>query len=316
LPWTFFGWLNVIPRVGDRVTYYSEANERGGVTGEETRNVFNTGAEVTWKASRVYRDAESDLLDVHGLRHIIEPSFNYVYVPEPNVRPNQLPQFDTQLPSSRLLPIEFPDYNSIDSIDASQVVRLGLRNRFQTKREEGIDNLLNWSVYTDLRLQLHHEQSRFSDLYSDLEFWPRHWLAIESELRYSVDEGKLHEANHYLTIRPGDTWSLSLGHRYREDSLDLGEGNNTILATFYYRLNENWGFRTQYIYEARHGLLEYQYYTVYRDFRSWTGAITFRERQSRFGSDDFTVAFTLSFKAFPKYNIGADAVKHEKLIGG
>jgi len=38
------------------------------------RSVFNTGAEITWKASRVYRQAESDLLDVHGLRHVIEPS--------------------------------------------------------------------------------------------------------------------------------------------------------------------------------------------------------------------------------------------------
>ena len=316
LPWTFFGWLNVIPRVGQRLTYYSEADGRGTTTGEEFRSVFNTGAEITWKASRVYRGAESELFDVHGLRHIIEPSINYVFVPEPNVRPRQLPQFDSQLPTSRLLPIEFPDYNSIDSIDSAQVVRLGLRNKFQTKREEGIDNLINWAVYTDWRIPPHHDQSRFSDVYSDLEFKPRHWLTFDSETRYSIDEGKFREANHYATIQPGETWSLSLGHRYRENTPELGVGNNLILATFYYRLNENWGFRTQHIFEARDGVLEYQYYTVYRDFRGWTGAITFRERENRFGANDFTVAFTLSFKAFPKYNLGADSVRPHHLIGG
>ncbi len=61
-PHTFFGWLNVIPRVGQRFSYYSEANERGATTGEEFRAVFNTGAEVTWKASRVYRNVDNELL--------------------------------------------------------------------------------------------------------------------------------------------------------------------------------------------------------------------------------------------------------------
>ena len=316
LPKTFFGWLNVIPRVGQRLTYYSEADGRGTTTSEELRAVFNTGAEVTWKASRVYRGVESELLDVHGLRHIIEPSINYVYVPDPNVRPHEVPQFDSQLPSSRLLPIEFPDYNSLDSIDSQQTIRYGLRNRFQTKREDGYDYLLNWATYTDWRLSRHRGQTEFSDVYNDLVFKPRSWISFDSETRYSIDEGKFREANHYVTVQPGEDWSISLGHRYRKDSVDLGQGNNLILATLYYRLNENWGLRTQHHYEARDGLLEYQYYTVYRDFRSWTGALTFRVRENRFGSDDYTVAVTLSLKAFPRFGLGADAVRPHRLIGG
>ena len=316
LPWTFFGWLNVIPRVGDRVTYYGEANERGSTTQEEVRNVFNTGVEVTWKASRVYRDAQSDLLDVNGLRHIIEPSMNYAFVPDPNVRPRQLPQFDEQLPTSRLLPIEFPDYNSIDSIDSQQVVRFGLRNKFQTKREDKVENLLNWAVYTDWRLLRHHGQTEFSDIYSDLDFKPRSWITLNSETRYSIDHGGFREANHTLTIQPNDTWSISLGHRYLINTPELGLGNNLITGVFYYRLNEDWGIRVTEHYEARDGMLEYQYYTLYRDFRSWTGALTLRIRESRFGPDDYTVAFTLSLKAFPRYGVGDDAVRPSRLIGG
>ena len=88
-----------------------------------------------------------------------------------------------------------------------------------------------------------------------------------------------------------------------------------IAATFYWRLNDNWGFRTQHHYEMRDGVLEYQYYTVYRDFRSWTGSLTFRVRESRFGPDDFTVAFALSLKAFPRFGLGSDAVRPQRLIG-
>jgi LPS-assembly protein len=316
LPWTFFGWLNVIPRVGQRFTYYSEANERGATTDEEFRNVFNTGAEVTWKASRVYSGARSDLLEVRGLRHIIEPSVNYAFVPVPNKAPHELPQFDRELPTSRLRPIEFPDYNTIDSIDSQSVLRLGLRNKLQTKREDGVDDLLNWAVYTDWRLAERHGRTSFSDLYSDLDFRPRSWITFNSETRYGIDQGQFREANHTITLEPGETWSLSLGHRYRRDTPELGRGNDLILATFFYRLNENWGLRTQHHYEAKDGTMEYQYYTLYRDFRSWTGALTFRVRDNRFGSDDFTVAVALSLKAMPRFGLGSDAVRPHRLIGG
>jgi lipopolysaccharide assembly outer membrane protein LptD (OstA) len=316
LPWTFFGWLNVIPRVGDRVTYYSEANERGATTDEETRNVFNTGAEVTFKASRVYRNIRTEVLDVNGLRHTIEPSLNYVFVPDPNVRPHQVPQFDSQLPTSRLLPIEFPDYNSIDSIDSQQVVRFGLRNKLQTKRDGKVDNLLNWSIYTDWRIARHRGQSEFSDIYSDIDFKPRSWLTLSSETRYNLEQGGFREANHTVTIEPNDVWSIALGHRYRVDTPDLGQGNNLITGTIFYRMNENWGFRISEQYEARDGILEYQYYTIYRDFRSWTGAVTFRVRDDRNGPTDYTAAFTFSLKAFPRYGVGDDSVKPTRLIGG
>ncbi len=258
LPHTFFGWLNVIPRVGQRLTYYSQAHESGATTGEEFRSVFNTGAEVTWKASRVYRNVDNELLDVKGLRHTIEPSLNYVFIPGPSERPRDLPQFDTQLPTSRLLPIDFPDYNSIDSIDSQSVVRLGLRNKIQTKREDGVEDLLNWAVYTDWRLASYHGRSTFSDVYSDLDFRPRSWMTINSQTRYSVDRDTLNEANHTLTLQPGEDWSLSLGHRYRKDSVELGRGYDLIHATVYLRLNENWGLRTEHHISTRDGVLEYQ----------------------------------------------------------
>ena len=102
---------------------------------------------------------------------------NYVYVPSPNVHPTQLPQFDYELPSLRLLPIEFPEYNSIDSIDSQNVLRFGLRNQLQTKREGRVEDFLDWQLYTDWRLNPRPDQATFADLYSDVSLAPRSWIA-------------------------------------------------------------------------------------------------------------------------------------------
>jgi lipopolysaccharide assembly outer membrane protein LptD (OstA) len=320
LPQTFFGWLNVAPRVGGRFTYYGEADGPGGMTREEYRGVFNTGAEVSFKASRLWPDLQSKLLEVQGLRHIVEPSVNYVYVPRPHPGPPDLPQFDYELPSLRLLPIEYPDYNAIDSIDSQNVIRLGLRNRLQTKRDGRVETLLSWDLYTDWRLDPHTNQTTFADLYSDFIFRPRSWITLESQTRFDVERGGFNQAFESLTLQPNDHWSWGLGHWYLRDDFsgtptELGQGNNLIRSTIFYRLNENWAVRASQHFEARTGRLEEQFYTLYRDFRSWTGALTFRARDGGSNSDDYTVAFTFSLKAMPRYAVGGDAVKPEQLLG-
>ena len=108
LPQTFFGWLNVTPARGRPLTYYSQPPARGDHR-RVNRGVFNTGAEVSFKASRLWPEAQSSFFQVDGLRHIIQPSVNYAYSPSPNVYgTNQIPQFDYELPSLRLLPITIP----------------------------------------------------------------------------------------------------------------------------------------------------------------------------------------------------------------
>jgi hypothetical protein len=284
------------------------------------RDVFNTGMEVTFKASRVWPGATNRLLQIDGLRHIVEPSVNYVYVPAPNRRPPELPQFDYELPSLRLLPIEFPDYNAIDSIDSQNVLRLGLRNRLQTKREGQIENLLYWDLYTDWRLRPRTGQTTFADAFSDLIFRPRSWITLESQTRYDINGGVLRLATHNLTLQPYNWWSWGIGHWYVRDDFSgspdaLGQGNNLFSSIMFMRLNENWAFRAAHYFEARDGTLEEQAYTVYRDLRSWTAGFTLRLRDNRNGSDDFTVAFTFSLKAVPKFGVGGDAVRPSQLLG-
>ena len=312
LPETLFGWLNVTPRVGGRFTYYSAATGPGAMTGEVDRGVFNTGAEISFKASRLWPAAQSDFFQVDGLRHIVEPSVNYVYVPRPNATgTNELPEFDYELPSLRLLPIDYPNYNAIDSIDSQNVVRLGLHNKLQTKREGQMVNLVDWNVYTDWRLQPNAEQTTFADLYSDLTIKPRSWLTVESLTRYDIQDGFLRMSVTTVTLHPQKSWGWTVGQVYLRDDLSasptaLGPGNNLFTSSFMFRLNENWGVKAVHWFEARTGTLQEQDYSLYRDMRSWTGALTFLVRNSPGVPQDLTVAFTFWLKAYPHSGRGPD----------
>ena len=322
LPETFFGWLNFTPRVGARYTYYSEASGTGATTDEANRGVFNTGAELSFKLSKTWPEFQSRLFDADGIRHIIEPSFDYVFIPSPNYHPSQIPQFDTLLPSLRLLPIDFPDFNDIDSIDNQNVIRLGLFNKLQTKRSGVVANLVKWDLYTDWNLETLTNQNRFSDVYSDFSFRPRSWITLESMVRYDPDDALFRMAFHALTLQPNDVWSWTIGHFYlRPDNDDfspqtaLGQANNLITSTMFYRVNDNWGLRGYHRYNILDGKLQEQAYSIYRDMRSWTCALTFRRLENPTGPTDYTVAFTFSLKALPRYGFGTDIAKPYSLLG-
>ena len=324
LPTTLFGWLNVTPRAGGRLTYYSDETGPAGTNSSTFRRVFNTGVDVSFKASQLWTDATNSLLDMNGLRHIVEPSVSYAYVPSPSTQPAQLPQFDSASPSLVLLPVQFPNYNNIDSIDSENVIRFGLRNTLQTMRKGQIENLLSWGLTLDWRLtpgqdqvnldEPFRPQQTFSDLYSTLAFRPRSWLTLNSLTRYDINSGLLNLAYHQVTFTPNERWSWSLSHIYTRSGV-VDNGDNMIGSTMFLRVNDNWGFRAQHDFNAMDGQLQDQFYTVYRDLRSWTGALTFRVTDNGNGSDDFAVVFTFSIKAHPRRGLGSDTVSPYQLIG-
>jgi LPS-assembly protein len=319
LPWTFFHWLNVTPRVGGRVTYYSsEAFTNGQPNSDTYREVFNTGVGTSFKASQLWAGATNSMLQVNGLRHIIEPSMNYVFVPDPSTPPGQLPQFDAEQPSLMLLPVTFPDYNNIDSIDTQNAIRFGLRNTLQTKRNGVLDNLLSWDMQLDWRLDPKANQSTWNDLYSAVAFRPRSWLTAESQTRNDLNNGKLNLAFEQLTFAPNDRWSWGVGYWYLRSGQwgnSTWTENNTVTSTVFVRLGDNWGARMTDNYNAVTSRLQEQFYTIYRDLRSWTSALTFRVTNDEGNKADFTVALSLSLKAAPSTGVGEDVVNRYHLVG-
>jgi len=163
-------------------------------------------------------------------------------------------------------------------------------------------------------------QQTFSDVYSDLVARPRSWLKLESLLRVDPNNGDLSMSFNTLTFEPNNVWNWSISHYYLKDDFRpvptaLGEGSDLISSSFFWRLNENWGLRAMQHYDLRQGRMQEQAYTIYRDLRSWTAALTFRLRQNVGGPEDFAIAFTFSLKARPRYGVGGDVVRPYSLLG-
>ena len=80
-------------------------------------------------------------------------------------------------------------------------------------------------------------------------------------------------------------------------------------------MNENWGLHLAERFEAQSGIMQEQIYSIYRDLRSWTAALTFRVNQGAGQPSDFTVGLTMSFKAFPRYKLNGDDDRPEQILG-
>jgi hypothetical protein len=189
-----------------------------------------------------------------------------------------------------------------------------LRNKLQTKRNDGIEDLVNWAVYTDWDLTPGTNHS-FTDVYSDLEFRPRSWLTLSSSTRYDMPDTRWREAIERILIQPSTALSLSLGYYYLmnndpEFQTYPGQnlpGHSLVDFSLYYRVNENWGAHIAERFEAQNGTMQQQIYSIYRDLRSWTAALIFSVNQGRGQPTDFTAGVTFSLKAFPRYKLNSDA---------
>jgi LPS-assembly protein len=115
-------------------------------------------------------------------------------------------------------------------------------------------------------------------------------------------------------FRPNNTWNWAVGYLYLRGSL-FGTPESLYTSTFYYRFNENWGLRVQHWFDAENGTLQQQYYTIYRDLRSWTAGLTLRVTDDTTHGTQFTFAATFSLKALPRFGLGQDSVSPPSLIG-
>ena len=123
-------------------------------------------------------------------------------------------------------------------------------------------------------------------------------------------------AFHQVTFTPNDRFgSWGLSHWYLRSGFVSPEENNFVASTFYYKLDDNWGLRAAHTFNVQTGRLQEQDYTIYRDMRSWTAALTFSAESSTAIPTDFSVSFSFSFKAIPSTHVGEDSVNSFRLVG-
>src|SRR5436309_7850820 len=321
-PNTYFGWLSIVPRAGFRATYYNETRDVGKtmftpsndpltpnflvpdntplfLSGDKTRTVFNAGVEASFKISRAWEEVQNSAFGLDGLRHVIQPFTNFSWVSDPGVNPVAILQFDRFEPSTKLRPIDFPEFTSIDSIDRWTIWRLGVRNRLETRRDDINVTWFELETYFDVNFENPYDRTPYSNLFNNIRFTPLPWasLAIDSQVP-AFDTG-FTEVNTTVAVQPMANLQLNVGHRYLNDNPFF---QNSSLFTFggYYRINDNWGFAVQEQYEATSGLLEQQRYAVYRDLSSWVASLGAVVRDNK-GVREYGVLLTFTLKAFPKF---------------
>ncbi|NQT53020.1 hypothetical protein HQ576_13265 [bacterium] len=150
------GIFDIEPFVGTRQTYYGESI--GG--GNEWRSIFLLGGRASTQFYTTWDNAQADALrlfgtrlmplEIKGLRHIITPEFRLLHAFKPSAGPDELlPTDDTDV----LQPIadakyrHFPRrynprdpvgiaFGDVDAVEGVTTLSLGLRNRWQTRREQ------------------------------------------------------------------------------------------------------------------------------------------------------------------------------------
>lgn len=224
------GWLNVIPRLGYRATWYSKTAEEVSTydpvtsntvsstvdAGADLRSIAEFGTEVSFKAFK--------MLDQGRMRHVVEPYAEYILSPEPTVKPTELYQFD-----------------GVDSLDEVHQLRLGARNKLQVKRQGRPFDVIDLDLYTIL-----HFEDRYDDvldeIVADAELRPSEWLSVDMDANYSLQESTIQEINTRFSVKRTE-WKSSVEHRYRD------EDNNLLTMSVTLTPNQEWGMNAYVRYD-------------------------------------------------------------------
>jgi hypothetical protein len=332
-PHTYFGWLSLVPSAGFRGTYYSSTGsftesdasnpipqgilvEHGG----RLRFAFNAGVEASFKLSRVFEGVQERWLGLDGLRHVIQPYADFSWV-QPTVSPSKILPIDQYVPSAPLQAIDFPQFNSIDSLDRWTILRLGVQNRLQTRRDSSTINWLDVNSYFDVNFHNPLAQAvppastsvsrtnpvtpgreLFSNVFNRIRFQPVPWayLSIDSQAPL-LNSG-------FWAVTTSADWIITpnvefrVGHQYLQSNPFYQDTSELSFYT-YLRLNDNWGFSVYEDYQFKTGLVNQQTYALHRDLSSWVGALGLNITNNGSGKRQIAVVLTFTLKDLPRFGL-------------
>ncbi len=294
---------SLVPRVGLRHNSYFDIDSGDpDIDSTESRTLFHAGLEGSLKFSREYPHIKSQRWGLNEMRHVVQPYFNYSFI-SGNDLSGDVPRIDRFSPSTRLRPIDLSKFTAIDDINPWNILRLGVRNVFQTKRDGATHNWLQINTYFDTFFEDPEFNRDYSNLFNEILWHPVPWLKLELDSQFPVfsQEQDFVEVNSRVRYMPNNRTEFSIGHRYLNSHPFFGD-SNLLKLRFYTRLSENWGFGTYHRYEMDDNTLELQQYSVHRDLGSWTAALGALARDNR-GEEEYGLVFTLTLKDLPQVRL-------------
>ncbi len=230
-PMKLMGFLSLVPRAGYRGTYFSKTLDKveydkvtsNGVEkavefvegGSGFRNLFEAGMEISFKAFSTWQDFSGNTW-----RHVVEPYADYTYVPEPNLLPSDLYQFD-----------------DVDELGEMNSLRLGVRNRWQYKNNNdenaSVNELLYIDFFGDINLDPEDGEDSLDTLNLDLRYRPARWMRFTVEGEYDAQKSQISDASTRLTVWH-KIFSADAEYRYLVDDSSLVSGQLT------WNINPEW----------------------------------------------------------------------------
>ncbi len=185
------GDFTIVPYAVGRVTAYDEDFSAYAGEADQYRLWGSLGTRVSTQLSRTF-DTQNGMLDVDGIRHIVEPSVD-VFVSGSSLDSEDIPVYDYD----------------VESLQEGEGLRLGLTNTFQTHRGSGAQRrAVDWIVWrTDLVFNnsdadVDDEIARFFDyrpeystggdhLYTELLWMVTDTFGITGELTHSMEHDRI-----------------------------------------------------------------------------------------------------------------------------
>lgn len=295
--------FNLTPKLGAGLVNYSSVE--GPAPATSTRSLFHAGAEFSFKSSRYYDQASLPRLGVDGLLHVVQPYATYSFLASDDLG-DDFRRIDRLSPSTVLRPLDVPQFTAIDDLNSWNIIRLGVENRFLTRRGASSHPWLVTNTYFDTFIEDPEFDRDFSNLFNDIAWHPLPWLRFNLGSQIPVFGGPLDfsEVNSALTFMPVSNFEFQIGHRVLQDHPFFQDSNLIDLRT-YTRMSDNWGFSTFHRYEMDDSTVEYQQYMLHRDLTSWTAALGLLFRDHR-GEQETGVVLSLTLKDFPSVSIPLD----------
>lgn len=298
------GVLNVVPRVGGGYRHYSDFELPGLTTFESS--TLHAGVDLSFKLSKRSPHVVNRALGLDGLLHVVRPYVNFSYVETDEINGRFTP-IDRFTPTTRLRPIDMPLFTATDSLRDWSIFRTGVSQSWITKRDGYSFEWLRLNNYIDIFAEDPEFNRNTSNFFTEVDWRPLPWVraATTAQLPLFDDALDFTEVNSIIGFMPKDWFNIEFGHYHITDH-PFFEDSDLYSVNTYTRLGDEWGFSTAHRFEADDGTLEYQQYTLHRDFASWTASLGGIVRDNRDGENEVGVLFSLTLKAFPKVSIPVD----------
>jgi len=295
-PMKIGGWLNFSPEVGVGFTQYNGVSGPGDAI---SRTHLYAGAEASVKFARDFANHQNRFWGLDGLLHVFQPYARFSYLTTDDLD-SLFPAIDRDTFTIRPRTLSPSRFTAIDSLRDWSIFRLGMRNELITKRDGQSYQWMRMDTYLDAYMEDPEGLNRsVSNLYNDFTWRPLPWLDLLLETQFPIiDDGSgFSEVAAAVRFMPNENLEITIANQFLNNHPVITDSNRINVRT-YGRLNDHWGLGATHVWELDDGTLEFQQYTVHRDFNHWVASVGLTARDNRI-ENEYGVFLAFTLKDFP-----------------